>query len=423
MTIAQLVKREVKAFIKNPGFIIGLILMISFYGVLGNITSRVVESTAKEVTEANIGLVLEEDTRLVKELVKLLNTTTDGKIRVYESLDEAILEAGVGVVIPAGFTENATSLNKSVVLRGSVRVFTFSLTGAQARTSLLVAISSTIERLLPLAISATYNVSLQSLKPVLIGSSIFFYGKEISQEEFLSITTFISLTPLFVSLILGINATYAAQLVAVEKVEKAFEMLLVQPIRRRNIVLAKILGASIASILFGAVYLVGVLTMFIGVSPDITTTVGTEQVLPITVVISFLGPELLGVIMLSLVIGLIFSGTIGVIVGSMVSDERIAGGLVAPVMFIFVGIGFLTMLMGLPLNPLSAVLAGLTITPLPYVYAVSIFSGETSLIMYSIIVAAGTCSFLIYIASTIFNRDIVVLGLRISWSRKAREKM
>ncbi|MFN3268618.1 MAG: ABC transporter permease, partial [Zestosphaera sp.] len=335
MTIAQLVKREVKAFIKNPGFIIGLILMVSFYSVLGNITGRAVESAAKEVTEANIGLVLEENTRLVEELVKLLNTTTGGRIRVYGSLDEAILEAGVGVAIPAGFTENATSPNKSVVLRGGVRVTTFSLTGAQARTSLLVAVSSTIERLLPLAISATYNVSLQPQKPVLVSSNILFYDKKISQEEFFSITAFISLTPLLVSLILGINATYAAQLVAVEKVEKAFEMLLAQPIRRRNIVLAKILGASIASILFGAVYLIGILTMFIGGGLNITTTVGTEQVPPITVIIGFLGPEVLGVIALSLVIGLIFSGAIGVIIGSMVSDERIAGGLVAPVMFIF----------------------------------------------------------------------------------------
>ncbi len=422
MTIVQLVKREVKAFIKNPGFIIGLILMISVYGILGNITGMAVESATKEFTEANIGLVLEEDTRLVKELVKLLNTTTGGRIRVYGSLDEAISEAEVGVVIPAGFTENATSLNKSVVLRGGVRVTTFSLTGAQARTSLLVVVSSTIERLLPLAISATYNVSLQPQKPVLMSSNILFYDKKISQEEFLSITAFISYTPLLVSLILGINATYAAQLVAVEKVEKAFEMLLAQPIRRRNIVLAKILGASIASILFGAVYLIGML-MFIGGGLNITTTVGTEQVSPITMIIGFLGPEMLGVIVSSLVIGLIFSGAIGVIIGSMVSDERIAGVLVTPVMFIFIGVGFLTMITGLSPNPASAVLAGLTIASLPYIYAISLFSGETFLIIYSIIVAAGVCSLLIYIASTIFNKDIVVLGLRIPWGRKARERM
>ncbi|MEM4032915.1 MAG: ABC transporter permease, partial [Zestosphaera sp.] len=228
--IAQLIKREVKAFIKNPGFIIGIILMISFYGVLGNIVGSATKSAVEEVMESSVGLVLGEDTKLVRELIKLLNTTMGGKVRVYSSLDEAVSETGVGILIPAGFTENATSLDKPVVLGGGVRVTTFSLTGAQARAGLLTTVSNTIERLLPLAISATYNVSLQPQKPVLVSGNILFYDKKISQEEFLAITALISFTPLFISLILGMNTTYASQLVAVEKVEKAFEMLLAQPI-------------------------------------------------------------------------------------------------------------------------------------------------------------------------------------------------
>ncbi|MEM0026264.1 MAG: ABC transporter permease [Zestosphaera sp.] len=421
--IAQLIKREVKAFIKNPGFIIGIILMISFYGVLGNIVGSATKSAVEEVMESSVGLVLGEDTKLVRELIKLLNTTMGGKVRVYSSLDEAVSETGVGILIPAGFTENATSLDKPVVLGGGVRVTTFSLTGAQARAGLLTTVSNTIERLLPLAISATYNVSLQPQKPVLVSGNILFYDKKISQEEFLAITALISFTPLFISLILGMNTTYASQLVAVEKVEKAFEMLLAQPIRRRDIVLAKILGASVASVLFGAVYLAGMLAMFVGTTGSLTAPAGTEQVSPIIITVNLLGPEILGLIGLTIVIGLISSGAIGVIIGSIVSDERIAGGLATPVMLVFIGIGFLTMFMGLPPNPVTAFLAGLTIVSLPYMYAISLLSGETVLITYSIIVAIGMCSLLIYVASTIFNRDIVVLGLRISWSKKTKERL
>lgn len=421
--IAQLIKREVKAFIKNPGFIIGIILMISFYGILGNIVGSATKSAVEEVMESSVGLVLGEDTKLVRELIKLLNTTMGGRVRVYSSLDEAISETGVGILIPAGFTENATSLDKPVVLGGGVRVTTFSLTGAQARAGLLTTVSNTIERLLPLAISATYNVSLQPQKPVLVSGNISFYDKKISQEEFLAITALISFTPLFISLILGMNTTYASQLVAVEKVEKAFEMLLAQPIRRRDIVLAKILGASVASVLFGAVYLAGMLAMFVGTTGSVTAPAGAEQVSPIIITVNLHGPEILGLIGLTIVIGLISSGAIGVIIGSIVSDERIAGGLATPVMLVFIGIGFLTMFMGLPPNPVTAFLAGLTIVSLPYMYAISLLSGETVLITYSIIVAIGMCSLLIYVASTIFNRDIVVLGLRISWSKKTKERL
>ena len=423
MTLTQLLKREVKAFLKNPGFIIGIILMIGFYSILGNVAGRAVESAIKEVSESNIGLVLEEDTKLVRELVKLLNTTTGGKIHVYDSLKEAVSEAGVGIVIPTGFTENATSLDKPVVLRGGVRVATFSLTGAQARVGILTTVSSTIERLLPLAVSATYNVSLQPGKPVLLNGNISLYNREMRQEEFLSITTFISLTPLIISLILGMNTTYASQLVAIEKVEKAFEMLLAQPIRRRDIVLAKILGASIASILFGAVYLIGMLTMFASGASSTTIPTDTRQVSVIAMITGTLGSEILGVIGLSLVLGLIFSGAVGVVVGSLVSDERVAGALAAPVMFVFIGIGFLTMFMGFQPSPASAIVAGITIASLPYMYAVSLLSGEAILAVYSIIAAVCMCSLLIYVASTIFNRDIVVLGLRISWKRRAGERV
>lgn len=419
MTLTQLIKREVKAFIKNPGFIIGLVLIVSVYGLLGNITGRAVESAMREVIESNVGLVLEEKTRLVEELVKLLNTTMGGRVRVYESLDKAVSDAGVGVVIPTGFTENATSPNKPIMLRGSVKVAVFSLTGAQARAGLLTTISRAVERLLPLAISATYNVSLQPQKPVLVSGSISFYNRKVSQEAFLSITAFTSLTPLLVSIILGINTAYASQIVAIEKVEKAFEMLLAQPIRRRDIVLAKILGASIASILFGAVYMIGLLTMFLG---GISSTASAEQAPPITTITAFLGPEMLGVIGLAIVLGLIFSGAIGVVIGSLVSDERIAGGLAAPVMFVFVGVGFMAMFMGLSPNPASAVLAGLTIATLPYMYAVSLMSGETTLMLYSIIVSVSACALLIYMASAIFNKDVIVLGLRIPWARKTKEK-
>jgi len=82
----------------------------------------------------------------------------------------------------------------------------------------------------------------------------------------------------------------------------------------------------------------------------------------------------------------------------------------------------MAMFMGLSPNPASAVLAGLTIATLPYMYAVSLMSGETTLMLYSIIVSVGTCALLIYVASAIFNKDVIVLGLRIPWARKTKEK-
>ncbi|MEM4809865.1 MAG: ABC transporter permease, partial [Desulfurococcaceae archaeon] len=122
MTLSHLLKREIKAFLKNPSFILAVVLVLGIYGTLGNITGKATESAVREMLEARIGLVMEEDTQLVRQVVRLLNITLNGKVYLYDSLDRAISETGIGVVLPRGFTENATSTDKPVLIKGSVRV-------------------------------------------------------------------------------------------------------------------------------------------------------------------------------------------------------------------------------------------------------------------------------------------------------------
>ncbi|MEM4527610.1 MAG: ABC transporter permease [Desulfurococcaceae archaeon] len=423
MTLSHLLKREIKAFLKNPAFILAVVLILGIYGTLGNITGKATESAVREMLEARIGLVMEEDTQLVRQVVELLNITLNGKVYLYDSLDRAISETGIGVVLPRGFTENATSTDKPVLIKGSVRVMAFSITSGQARIGVLSTVSNTLERILPIAIGAIYNVSIQPQKPVVLNSTILLYEREIDYSVFSSIMFMISLAPMLVSIVFGINATYASQLVAIEKAEKAFEMLLAQPIKRRDIVLAKILGASIASIIFGAIYLIGIFAIYTGGQGSPVQEVSGMTTTPFTLMLNIFGPWILIITGSALVLGLVFSGAIGVIIGSAVSDERIAGGLAAPIMFIFIGVGFSIMFMGLQPSISTAILAGLTIAPLPYIYAISTLSGDVFLMVYSIGIAIGMCALLIYLATSMFNRDIVVLGLRISWARKQKERV
>ncbi|MEM1628582.1 MAG: ABC transporter permease [Desulfurococcaceae archaeon] len=423
MTLSHLLKREIKAFLKNPSFILAVVLVLGIYGTLGNITGKATESAVREMLEARIGLVMEEDTQLVRQVVRLLNITLNGKVYLYDSLDRAISETGIGVVLPRGFTENATSTDKPVLIKGSVRVMAFSITSGQARIGVLSAVSNTLERILPIAIGAIYNVSIQPQKPVVLNSTILLYEREIDYSVFSSIMFMISLTPMLVSIVFGINATYASQLVAIEKVEKAFEMLLAQPIKRRDIVLAKILGASIASIIFGTIYLIGMFIIYTGGQGSAVQEVSGITTTPFTLMLNIFGPWILIITGLTLMLGLVFSGAIGVIIGSAVSDERIAGGLATPIMLIFIGVGFSIMFMGLQPSISTAILAGMTIAPLPYIYAISTLSGDVFLMVYSIGIAIGMCALLIYLATNMFNRDIVVLGIRISWARKQKERV
>ncbi|MCC6024584.1 MAG: ABC transporter permease, partial [Thaumarchaeota archaeon] len=64
MVFVVLVKREVKAFLKNPAFIASILLIIAMYGLMGAVMRSGVEQARQVMLEASVGLVLEDDTEL-----------------------------------------------------------------------------------------------------------------------------------------------------------------------------------------------------------------------------------------------------------------------------------------------------------------------------------------------------------------------
>ncbi|MGB9828321.1 MAG: ABC transporter permease, partial [Thermosphaera sp.] len=107
--------------------------------------------------------------------------------------------------------------------------------------------------------------------------------------------------------------------------------------------------------------------------------------------------------------------------GSIVSDERIAGALTTPILFVFIGVGYALLFIGLPINVVTGVIAGVTIAPLPIVAVVSTMMGDTTTLAVSLLVAVVSTLSVMSIAVYVFNRDIVVLGLRIG-RLKIRER-
>lgn len=418
LVLKSLVIREVKVFLKNPAFIISIILLISIYGVLGRIISIGTEIAMEEQLKTRIGVVLEEDTPLIEILLGLLNQTSGGKISTFPFASEAIRETGLSITIPSGFTENATFASKPVRLRAEVRVDSISPVFGQAKVGLAANIASLIQNLMPIAVGMLYNVSMPPPKIVIAETSILMYNRVLSSGEFNAIASFAALIPTILGVVIGINTAYAAQSTAVEKVEKAFEMLLSQPIPRRSVVVAKIIGSFVASLITGTAYFAGMLLMFSGFMPTSASQEATGEVN----LINLLGMDTIILSILSLIIGLIYSGAIGVILGSIVSDERIAGALSTPITFLFIGVGLATIYMGLPLNAITAVIAGVTIAPLPYIFASVSLMGEYNLIAISTATGIASCALLIALASALFNRDIVILGLRFSWKRRMLEK-
>lgn len=425
MVLLHLVKREIKVFLKNPAFIISIIVLIGFYGAMGEVARRGTEVAVQAVLAMNIGVVLEEDTPLVREVVNLLNGTVGGRVRIFSSLQEAVESVGLGIVIPKGFTENATNPHAPVAVASSIKVEATSQVGLQARLGLLNTVRSLLKYAVITAVNNLYG-ELYRDKDVEMASTVLFYGKSVSSNSLASFLNIISLVPLLAGIVIGLNASTAAQLVALEKAEKAFEMLLSQPIKRSRIVLAKIIGASVASLIFAAAYIAGIFLMVGGIMSIGQVAQQASQELNllgfINEISSAFGVNVLQVLLATLgiafLLGLYVSGALGIVLGSLSPDERIAGILTTPVVLIYMGVAFTFMFAEVKPSFEAALASGIIVVPIPYMYTLSVITGQAVYGIVSIATAAAFCVVLTLVATYLFNRDIVILGLRIGLRRR-----
>jgi len=188
-------------------------------------------------------------------------------------------------------------------------------------------------------------------------------------------------------------------------------------------VLAKIICSIISSLIMGGAYFAGMLLVLMGATSTPPPAQGVQSVgiNPGELLYGKIGFNSLLIFVGSIVLGLMYSGALGVILGSIVSDERIAGAFTAPILFIFIGIAYALVFVGLPINTVTGVIAGFTIAPLPAVVVVSSMTSKLEVLAVSISLALLSTAVIIIFAVHIFNRDIVILGVRLG-RFKHREK-
>lgn len=417
MTLIPLVVREVKAFIKNPAFLLGIVFIIVFYGVLGKLMSTGIQTAVEQTLNMQVGVVLKDTSEFAMKVLAIINKTSGGRLQLVPSVEVGLSKYDTVLVIPSDFTLRAIELDKPINLESYIKIDTISPVVSGAKTNMISTISDLIKKSVSYVIAIERNIDPSLIdKPVLINSTLQVYGKIMKLEEYSAISFLMGFVPMIIAIIMGINATYASQFTATEKVEKAFEMLLAQPIPRRNIVFAKIIGSIIASLLMGIAYFTGMLLILLSATTSPPSTSGSAPEMSISlveVISNKIGFNALLISIATIILGLIYSGALGITIGSIVSDERIAGALTAPIIFVFIGIGYALIFIGLPINIVTGIVAGITIAPLPVIALVSTMIGDFTALMTSIIFAVFSTIIVMTIAVYIYNRDIVVLGLRI----------
>jgi ABC-2 type transport system permease protein len=414
--------REIKVALKNPAFIASLILLFVFYAAVGGVTRVGVSQSVEEVRKMamRIPVVVEESSPLIKALLLNLNASVSN-VKLYQSVDEALSENSYVVVFPKGFTEGALAqdMQKVPMLKAVIKLDSLSQVSVQSRVSVVQSVRQVVSRLLPVTLTQLFNITITQKEVALPDQNIatIVYNRVLGLTEVNSILGFSVAAIFVVAFVMGIATSYAATNTAMEKVEKAFEMLLAQPVPRREIVLAKILGSIALALLNAAVVLIAVLIMiYLMASPASSTTGNGATIIGFD--IALLGKNAITYIVLPLTIGLIYSGAIGVVLGSVSPDERTASVLSMPITFLYIGLGIAGMFLSLPINPVTAVIYGVLVAPLPYVFIISELSKNPELLAIGISTAITLCIMVIAIAIIIFNRDIVILGIRLPRRRK-----
>lgn len=418
MTLTPLLIREVKAFIKNPAFILGIVFIIGFYGILGRLMSTGIQTAVEQTLNMQIGVVLYDSSDFAVRVLSVANKTSGGRLQLVPSLEAGLNIYDIVVVIPSDFTIRVMELDKPINIESYIIINTISPVVSGAKTNIITVISDLIRKSISYVIAIERNIDPSLInKHVLMNTTLQVYGKIMKLEEYSTISFLMGFVPMMIAIIMGINAAYASQFTATEKVEKAFEMLLAQPIPRRNIVFAKIIGSIIASLLMGIAYFTGMFLILLSATTSTPNTIGNTTGLSVNlieIVSGKIGFNALLVSIATIILGLIYSGALGIIIGSIVSDERIAGALTAPIIFTFIGIGYALIFIGLPVNIITGVIAGITIAPLPVIALVSTMIGDFTVLTTSLLFAVLSTIVVMGIAIHIYNRDIVVLGLRIS---------
>jgi ABC-2 type transport system permease protein len=418
LTLTPLLIREVKAFIKNPAFILGIVFIIGFYGILGRLMSTGIQTAVEQTLNMQIGVVLHDSSDFAMRVLSVANKTSGGRLQLVPSLEAGLSIYDIVVVIPSDFTIRVMELDKPINIESYIKINTISPVVSGAKTNIVTVISDLIRKSISYVIAIERNIDPSLIdKHVLMNTTLQVYGKIMKLEEYSTISFLMGFVPMMIAIIMGINATYASQFTATEKVEKAFEMLLAQPIPRRNIVFAKIIGSIIASLLMGIAYFTGMFLILLSATTSTPNTIGNTTGLSVNIieiVSGKIGFNALLVSIATIILGLIYSGALGITIGSIVSDERIAGALTAPIIFTFIGIGYALIFIGLPVNIITGVIAGITIAPLPVIALVSTMIGDFTVLTTSLLFAVLSTIVVMGIAIHIYNRDIVVLGLRIS---------
>ncbi|MEM1527951.1 MAG: ABC transporter permease, partial [Sulfolobales archaeon] len=237
-------------------------------------------------------------------------------------------------------------------------------------------------------------------------------GRVVNLEALSSLFGSTMMFAVFIGILAMMTLMYSAQAVASEKEEKAFEMLLTLPVSRSTIALAKIAGAVVISVFMVVIYFAGFSYMMSAMPQVDQTTGATTFTWSLWDLVTYLGSSGVSLLVVSLGLMLLFSGALGLLIGVLSSDTRVAGALAGPIgAVLYVGL-IATQFIGVPLG-IEASLLGATVYGLPLAIVVASVSGDETIALLALLLSIAVVATILTTVVKVFGSERILIGVSI----------
>jgi len=413
VVFASLVKKEVMVVLKSPAFIAGILLLVVYFIILGRTIGVATEQVAREALESYVGVVNEDPSRVTLKLLQVANVTLGSRLVEVPTVEEGLRRFPATLLIPRSFGETLLR-NSTVHVYGYASLDSISL-AQSSRVQLVYSVARVLEELGRALVAAERGVNLSEISRTVVPRVEVRVGaRAVDLSTLSSVQASIMMFALMVGILGMLTLMFSAQSVAVEKEEKAFEMLLTLPISRTAVALAKVVGSVVLSVIMVIAYFAGFSFVFTSVRPSLETEGAQSVVITASIwdLLQLLGSEGMALLLLSLGLMLTFSGSLGLLIGSMASDTRVAGAVAGPIgVVLYVGL-LASQFIGIPLSPISSLL-GASVYGLPIAIFVSYVLGTNTIALQAVGLATAVTLLTVLAVVRVFKSERILIGFSI----------
>ncbi len=416
-SLGKIIRKEVKELL-TPATLIPIIIIAILFGSLGGVFGGVEEQLEEPPM---IAVINEDGGSLSLVAMAVFNATSDivyNGTDVQEALNVLDEKGGVSLfVIPSNFTsdiENDT--------RGTIEIF-WIMKGAGIMDSVPGAAADANLMYVDQAISAALingnmsdNASL-ILNPTQYYETTRFKGKEMTGISPPTIASVMSSQSFVMPLIVMMVIIYAGSIVissmGSEKENKTLETLLTMPVSRTSIVFGKLIGAALVGLLMAVIYMFGMSYYF-----DSLTGSSSIDLAEFGLTLSILDYVLVG---MSLFASLVFALALCMILGIFTKNYKAAQTMTMPVTFLAMIPMFVTMFTDVDTLPMVVKVLVLAIPfSHPMIAMRSLMFDDYALVLGGIAYTSAVALLAMFVAVTLFKKDILLTGKVSSSDKKSR---